>query len=344
MVDVERSHKAMQVKPPKLSVILCTFNPKEVLLVKALSSLAQQSFPASNFELIVVDNNSNPPLSVALLEKWANRKVILTREPRQGLMYARARGIGMVKSDLVIFLDDDNELDQQYLAEAWRIAETNSHLGVFGGKARGVFDKKIGFIRKAYLPFLGVRDLGNEPLEGDGNGWHPWVPIGAGMVVRRNIADFYKDYVESEYVLELGRKGGLLLSGEDSLLSRISYYMDLKCSYQPTLSLSHHVNSKKLSILYLCRLMYGHGMSHVILDKICGNSFDQSTTKNKWIKIGRKALSRRRNANPNPTFGMVLWDIGYFKAISELAACRDLPSLEDLFKRREYFSSGRKGS
>ena len=47
---------------PDVSVILCTRDPRRDLLDWTLASLASQDLAAERFELIVVDNDSRPPL------------------------------------------------------------------------------------------------------------------------------------------------------------------------------------------------------------------------------------------------------------------------------------------
>ena len=45
----------------KLSVIICTFNPRVDYLERALAALRAQTVPANRWELIAVDNNSSAP-------------------------------------------------------------------------------------------------------------------------------------------------------------------------------------------------------------------------------------------------------------------------------------------
>src|SRR5271155_4007734 len=78
---------------PSVSVIVCTHNPRQVILDWVLTSIDCQSLPKDRFEVVVVDNNSAAPLDEKMLR--ANRKLQLrvVREPVLGLTHARCTGI-----------------------------------------------------------------------------------------------------------------------------------------------------------------------------------------------------------------------------------------------------------
>src|SRR5689334_16343532 len=98
--------------PPStfISVILCTYNPDEILLESAFRSIRDQEIRKSHYEVIIVDNNSDVPLEQANITDVLGRGATLLREERQGLTYARLKGIEASKGDLLVFVDDDNEI------------------------------------------------------------------------------------------------------------------------------------------------------------------------------------------------------------------------------------------
>ena len=100
---------------PAVSVVLCTWNPRREILSRVLESLARQTLAAAEWELVVVDNASYPPVEVALPAgcEIQCRKVV---EPVVGLAAARIRGIREARGELLVFVDDDNVLDADYLA------------------------------------------------------------------------------------------------------------------------------------------------------------------------------------------------------------------------------------
>lgn len=310
MVQIDNPFSDTQIT---LSVILCTYNPRFDLIARALNAISCQTLPVDQFELIVVDNNSSPAISQTQMEQLAGRPVKVVVEHRQGLTYARVGGINAAESDLICFIDDDNEIADDYLEHVVKIARREPNLGAFGGIADGVLERKVGVAKRVLLPFLGVRNHGQEPLTGSGESWGPWEPIGAGLCVRRDVAEGYVTFVENtESAGGLGRKGGALLSGEDSLVSRIANRLGYNCGYRPTLLLRHHITAPRLTYRYLARLMIGHGRSFVLLEAICGRSVETIPKRNMRKKLFMNFLYRVKSEGLAMAWGMCFWDLGFF--------------------------------
>jgi hypothetical protein len=114
-----------------ISVIVCTHNPVEGYLRRALDALRAQTLPLAQWELLLVDNGSNEtPVPVWDLSWHPNARHI--REDKLGLSFARRRGVGEAQGDLVVFVDDDNVLAPDYLDQAKSIMQDAS-IGVLGG-------------------------------------------------------------------------------------------------------------------------------------------------------------------------------------------------------------------
>ena len=178
----------MVTQKPSVSVIVCTHNPRGAILDWVLMSLDCQSLAKDQFEVIVVDNNSATPLDEKGLR--ANRKLRLgvVREPVLGLTRARCTGISQAQADLLVFVDDDNYLLPDYLEQAFAIAGKEPAIGHFGGIAMPLYEQSIVDWQRKFLPSLGIRDNGPEPITSRRNHWGEWEPIGAGMVCRRRFA------------------------------------------------------------------------------------------------------------------------------------------------------------
>lgn len=317
---------------PLLSVIICTFNPRSDLLAHCLRALAVQTLPGNKYELIIVDNNSSPPVNAARATRLAGRDIIVIREPRQGLTFARAGGIARASADLICFIDDDNEIAPDYLEEAVNIAAQEPHIGTYGGVCAGVLETPVSRIKKSLLPYLGVRDQGDQPITGEGAAWGPWEPIGAGLCTRKRVAEAYAAYVnQTESAGGLGRKGGALLSGEDSLISRIAHLLDYQCGYRPKLKLNHHITKGRLKYRYLRRLLEGHGRSYVLLERISGRIVDPVPKDKELRRLLAHLLHRWREKGPITAMAMLPWDQGY------AAQSRD-----ESFDKREQLTAGLK--
>jgi glycosyltransferase involved in cell wall biosynthesis len=303
---------------PEVSVVIVTYNPRSEIFSKVMSALAGQSLGRIHFETLIIDNNSSPPLSEEELRHKFSIPVRVVRELRQGNVYARSRGILEAQSDLIVFVDDDNVLEADYLETAVRIADESPLIGAFGGKLVGVFEGEIPAWKKALLPYLGVRDHGDEVITSNENKWGEWEPPTAGMVLRKDVGRKYVEFLKSHpNAGSLGRKGKKhLLSCEDSLIARLAYPMGYSCSYQPSLSLRHYVRRQRFSTLYLLRLMEGYGRSYVILENLLGCSFDVPSK----LEVFRDLLKGLRyDATTHGRVGVIMWfwKVGYYRQLRE---------------------------
>lgn len=99
----------------KLSVVISTKNRKEDLFETLDSVLNQNLLP---FEIIIVDQSADR-IDYTSIQGLANNKKIdfkVIYDPQiKGLTQARNVGLDNMKGDIVLFLDDDLTLDQDYL-------------------------------------------------------------------------------------------------------------------------------------------------------------------------------------------------------------------------------------
>jgi len=111
-----------------LSVIICTHNPRPDYFERCLGALKAQTLPWNQWELIVVDNRSDKPVATRIDLSW-HRNSRIVREERLGLTPARLCGIQSSKAELLVFVDDDNVLDHDFLEEVLRVADEKPFLG-----------------------------------------------------------------------------------------------------------------------------------------------------------------------------------------------------------------------
>lgn len=101
--------------PEKVSVIIPTKNRKEDLFETLDSVLNQSLLP---FEIIIVDQSADR-IDYTSIQGLANNKNIdfkVIYDPQiKGLTQARNVGLDNMKGDIVLFLDDDLTLDQDYI-------------------------------------------------------------------------------------------------------------------------------------------------------------------------------------------------------------------------------------
>ena len=104
---IGRAHDAPAAFAPRLgvSVVVPCYQGRGELAV-ALAALERQTYPRALFEVVVVDDGSEPPLEAPADSPLDVRMV---RQPRHGFGLARARnnGVRAARHDIVVFLDAD---------------------------------------------------------------------------------------------------------------------------------------------------------------------------------------------------------------------------------------------
>lgn len=106
---------------PRISVIVPTKN-RPNLLTEAVNSVLSQSMP--DFEVIVIDDCSQPPADLAQVSTIADTRLRIERlSMSMGAAAAKNRGVAMSRAPVLAFLDDDDLYRPTYLEQALRALE-----------------------------------------------------------------------------------------------------------------------------------------------------------------------------------------------------------------------------
>ncbi len=103
-----------------ISLIICTYNPRQDYLKRVLDALKTQTMPLAGWELVIVDNASKISVASFLDLSWHPGARVVTEE-KQGLTHARLCGIQNTRAPLILYIDDDNILPPDYLVHALNI-------------------------------------------------------------------------------------------------------------------------------------------------------------------------------------------------------------------------------
>lgn len=249
---------------PRLSVVICTRNPRPQYFGRVLGALRQQTFSAGEWELIVVDNQSDPPLAPSYDLSW-HPLARVVREETPGLTHARLRGCSEASSSLFIFVDDDNVLDSNYLATAVHLADGMPFLGVWSASIHGEFETPPEAWMKPYLPYLALTEFSHDRWSNHPRG--QTLPVGAGMVVRREVMTAYRaSLLDDPRRLRLDRDGQSLLAGGDTDIGLAACSLGLGCGCMTALRVTHLIPASRLQVRYLTRLVEDITASHHWLD------------------------------------------------------------------------------
>lgn len=258
---------------PRLSVILCTHNPRPDFLARTLASLRAQTLPAADWELLVVDNASREPVArLAALEGHPAGRVVT--EAELGLTAARLRGIAEARAELLVFVDDDNLLDPDYLARAAALAHAHADLGVWGcGHFTPEWETPPATELAPYLQYLAVHQIDADRVSRRAFDYAA-TPAGAGLCVRAAIARRYAENVRADpRRRQLGRTGAGLGACEDFDLALTAIDLGFAVGVFRELRMVHLMPRGRVEESYLLRLVEGHACSTVLLHTLRDPSF-----------------------------------------------------------------------
>ena len=264
-----------------LSVIICTHNPRRNYLQRVLDALNLQSLSMQLWEIFLIDNASDQILASEIDLSW-HPQAYHIREDHLGLTPARLRGIKEASAEILVFVDDDNVLEPDYLESALRISRNYPFLGAWGGLIKPEFEISPPEWTKPYWELLAVREF-------DCDRWsnllhqNDTTPCGAGMCVRVEVARHYANSTMHHPVRsKLDRIGDLLLSCGDSDLAFTACDIGLGTGLFVSLKLTHLLPTNRLEEKYLTQLLEGIVYSGILLQY----SRDEylKTANTSWIK------------------------------------------------------------
>ncbi|HET7371375.1 MAG TPA: glycosyltransferase family A protein, partial [Gammaproteobacteria bacterium] len=199
----------MEGEQVSISVVITTYN-RAAMLDDALASVAaSHADDRRTVEVLVIDNNSadNTAEVVAARQPEFPFPLFYFMEPRQGLSYARNRGISEAEGKYLVFMDDDQILDPQYLRTV-PVAFEESDAACVACRLIYRCDENAPEWFNEIGRVHGEQDFGESAmtLHHDQH-----TVLGGTMSFRRS------DLIAAgSFNVHLGRKGTQLLSGEDS--------------------------------------------------------------------------------------------------------------------------------
>jgi glycosyltransferase involved in cell wall biosynthesis len=278
-----------------LSVITCSHNPRNDYLKQVVDALRAQTLDKRRWDYLLIDNMSYEPLAARVKLSWHPFARHL-REEQLGLTHARLRAIQEAKGEVLVFVDDDNLLDADYLEQVTKIAESWPILGAFGGQVRPRFEQPPPEWTRQYWSRLVIREFDHD-LWSNIPTAHEAMPSGAGLCVRRGVANRYLGYHKTgQRRLVLDRTGTSLLSGGDTDLATTACDLGLGVGLFTSLKLTHLIPPQRLEENYLTRLLEDLAFSGMVLNSFRPNDSPQRGigAKTKTADLARMLLMNRR--------------------------------------------------
>jgi len=247
------------------SIIICTHNPRPNYLQRVLRALRDQTLSTAHWELLLIDNASKIPLAPHWDLSWhPNARHIVENE--LGVAIARRRGMLEASTDLLIFVDDDNVLDRNYLLEAVRIKREWPQLGVWGS---GAIVPEFEVAPQPYvaklLSYLALREI-TKPQWSNVFPCIQATPWGAGMCLRSHVAAAYRECCDKSIIHIASRRGkNGLLSGEDIEMCYVACEQGNGMGTFPQLRLTHLIPKERVTVRYLLKVFEGTTTSNLLL-------------------------------------------------------------------------------
>lgn len=112
----------------KITVIVPTYKP-QAYLWECLDSIYKQTFPKSDYELVLVLNGCNEPYNTQILDWLSKHKdlnVQFFQTDMGGVSNARNIALDNAKGEYVTFIDDDDLISPVYLQELYEKASPDT--------------------------------------------------------------------------------------------------------------------------------------------------------------------------------------------------------------------------
>jgi glycosyltransferase involved in cell wall biosynthesis len=253
-----------------VSVVIPTHNPKRKFFLRVLDSLKKQTLDQSGWELLVVDNNSAEKVSETYDLSWHSSAKHIS-ENRIGLTNARLRGIRESIGEIIVFVDDDTLLAPDYLEKAKLIAKEWPFIGAWGGSVFPEFEIPPPAWTKNDIWRLTIVDVQRDIWSNIYKDFET-VPVGAGMCIRKCVAEYYLQRCDNSAYASLDRSGTFLAGYGDVDLALCAVDLGLGTGRSTKLSLRHLIPSSRLTIEYFTRHAEGDAASLLVFRAMRGLS------------------------------------------------------------------------
>lgn len=240
-----------------ISVILCTYN-RDKYIYNVLHSIAVGTLPAEEYEVVLVNNNSTDRTEEECRRFETDHPAVKLRycvETSQGLSYARNRGIQESQGDILVYVDDDALVNEEYLKSYADFFARNPQAVAAGGPIIPQYD---GCEEPDWMSHYTRQLITGRLYLGDKEREFPRdaFPGGGNAAYRKSVFD-----TVGLFNVELGRKGNSLIGAEEKDLFDKMTTAGMHFYYIPTAILYHLIPPKKLTQDYFDRLTHSIGVS-----------------------------------------------------------------------------------
>lgn len=299
------------------TLVICTWNPDERLLVRCLSAVARLDTHNITTEVIIVDNNSHQPVSelpvvkTMLAERphWQTLSVA-----RQGVQFARMAAIEQAQGIHIVYFDYDNEPAADYLQQLQLLHEQYPEVAAWGpGHVTVDFVDGIAPHLEAYARIAFQEKHSRRTQSDNQPNWQECYPFGTGLCTNTAILKEYVTRAHAGQFTLAGRTGQRLTSGEDTQMVLLCIKQGYAAGSSPLLQLTHMITGHRANKTYLRRLAYGTSLCYATCllqvfpeqQQVIGT---QQLTASKFSRQAlKKAIATTFRRSPHRQFALATW-------------------------------------
>jgi glycosyltransferase involved in cell wall biosynthesis len=238
-----------------ISLILCSHNGQDRIL-STLLSLSKLLIPSNTkVELVFVDSNSTQSMVSKVHHYWEEQgnpfPLLSFRETIVGKVAALRLGFKQASGDYFVIVDDDNELQIDYLEQGFHYLQLHKMVGVLGGQGvlPSEYELPDWFETYSYHFACGPQNIHDGDVRPRRN-----VVYGAGMWVRKeayqraikNGLPFIFDFHATNQLVKALNNGG-----EDGELCWAIRFQGYEIHYLSSLVFTHRIARSKFTDSYL---------------------------------------------------------------------------------------------
>ena len=238
----------------KLSIVICSYNRAQYI-GDALDSLYKQTTSLSDFEVMLVDNNSTdgtPEVYKSWREIHPEGNFQYLTEHQQGASFARNTGAAHAKTYWLCFMDDDAVAFPDFVANIIKHTQEKPTIVGFGGKIIPKYIPEKPVWMSYYVSSLvGNFDYSPVPCAFKKGKY----PLESNMVIKKSVFD----QIGGFNTTLPGVMGTLRIGGEGKELFYKVIGLGEEIYYDPNIIVYHVVETNKLTKEYLYRVASGIG-------------------------------------------------------------------------------------
>ncbi len=274
--------------PVDVSVIICTYNRSESLR-RTLQAFCDLEIPRNvTWELLVVDNNSRDATRAVCSDFAARLPLRYLFEASQGQNNALNRGVEEAEADLLLFTDDDVDVEPQWLVSFLNVARRYPAVSFFGGKViprwecappQWLSENANSLLRHVATAF----EMGESEVFVTAS---DCVFYGANLAIRKQAF-----LGTTKFRPDLGPCGvGQVRGGETALLREL-LADGHKGLYVPSMAVYHRNTSSRMTESYVRAYYHGAGVTEVRMNESRnGHKAFLGAPRYLWLKLTKHAL------------------------------------------------------